>query len=47
MSVTRIETWIANPYAIFARDILRLEKLPTLGERPGRGAARQRSCTRS
>ncbi|MCK9911944.1 hypothetical protein MXD81_22505, partial [Microbacteriaceae bacterium K1510] len=22
MSVTRIETWLANPYAIFARDIL-------------------------
>lgn len=33
LSVTRIETWIANPYAIFARDILRLQKLdPLLGE---------------
>ncbi|RMF06832.1 MAG: double-strand break repair protein AddB, partial [Alphaproteobacteria bacterium] len=28
--VTRIEQWIANPYAIFARDILRLEPLPPL-----------------
>ena len=30
-----IETWIANPYAIFAERILRLEPLPLLGERPG------------
>jgi ATP-dependent helicase/nuclease subunit B len=35
LSVTHIETWIANPYAIFARHILRLEPLPMLGERPG------------
>jgi ATP-dependent helicase/nuclease subunit B len=35
MSVTTIETWIANPYAIFARHILRLEELPALGVRPG------------
>ena len=34
MSVTRIETWLANPYAIFARDILKLEKLPVLGADP-------------
>ena len=34
MSVTRIETWLANPYAIFARDILKLEKLPDLGASP-------------
>ena len=34
ISVTRIETWLANPYAIFARDILKLEKLPGLGEDP-------------
>jgi ATP-dependent helicase/nuclease subunit B len=34
MSVTRIETWLANPYAIFARDILKLDKLPGLGEDP-------------
>jgi len=34
MSVTRIEAWLANPYAIFARDILKLDKLPSLGEDP-------------
>jgi ATP-dependent helicase/nuclease subunit B len=34
MSVTRIETWLANPYAIFAGDILKLEKLPGLGADP-------------
>jgi ATP-dependent helicase/nuclease subunit B len=34
MSVTRIETWLSNPYAIFARDILKLEKLPVLGAGP-------------
>ena len=35
LSVSAIETWIANPYAIFAQRILRLEHLPLLGERPG------------
>jgi ATP-dependent helicase/nuclease subunit B len=35
LSVTGIETWIANPYAVFARHVLRLEPLPALGERPG------------
>ena len=35
MSVTTIESWIANPYAIFARHILKLEELPALGIRPG------------
>jgi ATP-dependent helicase/nuclease subunit B len=34
MSVTRIETWLANPYAIFAQDILKLERLPALGAEP-------------
>ena len=34
MSVTRIEKWIANPYEIFAKDILRLEKLKPLGAEP-------------
>ncbi len=37
MSVTRVETWLANPYAVFARDILKLEKLPALGADPGAG----------
>jgi ATP-dependent helicase/nuclease subunit B len=35
LSVTTIENWIANPYAVFARRILRLEPLPLLGGRPG------------
>jgi ATP-dependent helicase/nuclease subunit B len=35
LSVTRIERWIANPYEIFARDILKLEKLKPLGAEPG------------
>ncbi len=34
LSVTRIEQWIANPYAIFARDILRLHKLDLLAGEP-------------
>ncbi len=34
LSVTRIEKWIANPYEIFARDILRLEELKPLGAVP-------------
>lgn len=34
-SVSDIETWIANPYAIFARHVLRLEALPLLGQEPG------------
>ncbi|GBF28392.1 hypothetical protein MnTg02_03456 [bacterium MnTg02] len=34
LSVTEIETWIKNPYAIFARHILRLEPLPELGAEP-------------
>ena len=34
LSVTNIETWIANPYGIFARHILGLEPLPTLGAPP-------------
>jgi ATP-dependent helicase/nuclease subunit B len=35
LSVTAIETWIGNPYAIYARSVLGLEALPRLGERPG------------
>ena len=34
LSVTSIETWIANPYALFARRILGLEPLAQLGRRP-------------
>jgi ATP-dependent helicase/nuclease subunit B len=35
LSVTGIETWIANPYAVFAQHILRLEPLSLLGAPPG------------
>jgi ATP-dependent helicase/nuclease subunit B len=35
LSVSRIETWIANPYAIFASEILKLAPLDPLGEQPG------------
>lgn len=34
MSVTDIERWIANPYATYARHILKLEPLPPLGTSP-------------
>jgi ATP-dependent helicase/nuclease subunit B len=34
LSVTTIEKWIANPYAIFAERILELVPLPHLGQRP-------------
>ena len=34
LSVTRIEKWIANPYEIFARYVLKLEALKPLGELP-------------
>ncbi len=34
LSVTQIEDWIANPYAIYARHILKLEPLPKLGSPP-------------
>jgi ATP-dependent helicase/nuclease subunit B len=35
LSVTAIETWMANPYAIFARHVLKLDELQALGVRPG------------
>ncbi len=35
LSVSAVETWIANPYALFAQHILKLEALPVLGEDPG------------
>ncbi|MGH1349528.1 MAG: double-strand break repair protein AddB [Methyloligellaceae bacterium] len=34
LSVTQIEDWIGNPYVIFARNIMRLEKMPELGAQP-------------
>ncbi len=35
LSVTRIETWIRDPYAIYARSILRLDALDPLDQAPG------------
>lgn len=34
LSVTRIERWIANPYEIFAKEILKLEPMDELGAEP-------------
>lgn len=34
LSVTRVEDWITNPYAIYARHILELDPLPALGTAP-------------
>ncbi|MFY0613869.1 MAG: double-strand break repair protein AddB [Hyphomicrobiaceae bacterium] len=34
LSVSAVETWIANPYAIFAGRILKLDALPELGAEP-------------
>jgi len=34
LSVSDVETWIANPYALYARKILELEPLPELGQAP-------------
>jgi double-strand break repair protein AddB len=34
LSVTRIERWIANPYEIFVRHILKLEPMQALGKEP-------------
>ena len=36
LSVTQIETWIRDPYAIYARHILRLKALDELDQDPGR-----------
>ncbi|WP_075214316.1 double-strand break repair protein AddB [Mongoliimonas terrestris] len=41
LSVTEIETWIRDPYAIYARRVLTLEALPALGERPDFGSRGQ------
>ncbi|MGE3783002.1 MAG: PD-(D/E)XK nuclease family protein, partial [Alphaproteobacteria bacterium] len=36
LSVTQIETWLRDPYAIYARHILKLKAAPELDEDPGR-----------
>jgi ATP-dependent helicase/nuclease subunit B len=35
LPVTAVERWLANPYAIYAQHVLRLEKLDPLGTEPG------------
>jgi len=35
LSVTRVETWMRDPYAIYARSILRLNKLDPIAADPG------------
>jgi len=35
MSVSRVETWIRDPYSIYARNILRLKKLDPIDADPG------------
>ncbi len=35
ISVTQVETWTRDPYAIFAKKVLGLEKLDPLGAQPG------------
>jgi ATP-dependent helicase/nuclease subunit B len=35
LSVSRVETWIGNPYAVFAREILGLQPLDPVGQEPG------------
>ena len=35
ISVSDVERWLANPYAIFAKHVLQLDALPSLGALPG------------
>jgi ATP-dependent helicase/nuclease subunit B len=35
LSVSDVETWLANPYALFAGRVLGLDALPPLGQEPG------------
>jgi ATP-dependent helicase/nuclease subunit B len=37
LSVTQIETWLGDPYSVYARHILGLRALPALDADPGRG----------
>ncbi len=49
LSVTEIETWIRDPYAIYAKHVLRLRPLDTVDQEPGpaeRGSAIHRAMER-
>ncbi|MGH6815749.1 MAG: double-strand break repair protein AddB, partial [Hyphomicrobiaceae bacterium] len=49
LSVSDIETWIANPYGVFAAKILKLDPLPVLGPEPDaalRGSIVHRALSR-
>lgn len=49
LSVTEIETWIRDPYAIYAKHVLRLRRLDPLDQEPGpaeRGIAIHRALER-
>ena len=49
LSVTEIETWIRDPYAIYARHVLRLRPLDPIDQEPGpaeRGSAIHRAMER-
>jgi ATP-dependent helicase/nuclease subunit B len=35
LSVTEVETWMRDPYAIYARHVLKLDRLPPIDEAPG------------
>ena len=35
LSVTQVETWVRDPYAIYARHILRLDRLDDIDQEPG------------
>jgi ATP-dependent helicase/nuclease subunit B len=35
ISVTRVETWLRDPYAVYARDVLRLRPLDPIDAQPG------------
>lgn len=37
LSVTSVETWLRDPYSIYARHVLRLEELGEIGPEPGPG----------
>jgi len=47
LSVTQIATWMQDPYAIYARQVLRLNRLDPIEGRAGGGRARHRDPRRA